>query len=92
MRWKAKPLPVKGMITGIKGPEIGDKKQKNRFAWLPVKIEKHIIWLESYVEVWEYKKYKVRERDDLIVIAYADEWVDCVGWRLIKKEFKKPKE
>lgn len=36
-------------------PEIGDIKKEIKFAFLPIRTDdKTIIWLERYVEVYEY--------------------------------------
>jgi len=52
-----KPKPKKGMIT-YKSPELGDTKEKIRFAFFPVDITKtEGVWLEKYAELWEYRKY-----------------------------------
>jgi hypothetical protein len=33
--------------------KIGDLKSFRKFAWLPTKVEDHIIWLESYSSLCE---------------------------------------
>jgi hypothetical protein len=38
--------------------KLGDLKKKKRFAWLPVKVNKKIIWLKPYVNIYEYKQLK----------------------------------
>jgi hypothetical protein len=36
-------------------PELGSKKIKIKFAWLPTKLDDgSIIWLEKYYEEYEY--------------------------------------
>jgi hypothetical protein len=35
-------------------PQVGDIKQKVKFAYFPTKIGTQTIWLESYTEVFEY--------------------------------------
>jgi hypothetical protein len=37
--------------------KIGDLKSFHKFAWLPVKVEDSIIWLESYTSMCERKTY-----------------------------------
>jgi hypothetical protein len=47
MIWKAKSVP-----------ETGDLKVVNRFAWLPKRVGKHMIWMEHYQMLYEYRKSK----------------------------------
>lgn len=37
--------------------KIGDLKTFVKFAWFPIKIEDHIVWLESYTSMCERKIY-----------------------------------
>lgn len=38
----------------FKRPEIGDKRTKTGFAWLPKNVGKEIIWLEKYTMLQVY--------------------------------------
>jgi|ERR1035437_3737559 hypothetical protein len=41
-----------------KEPKIGDLKEKIKFAFFPVSLDKtNIVWLENYREIYEYKSY-----------------------------------
>jgi len=56
-----KKKPAKGMIT-YKAPELGDTKEKVKFAYFPVDITKtEGVWLEKYTELWVYKQYYINE-------------------------------
>jgi hypothetical protein len=37
--------------------KIGDLKSFAKFAWFPIKVEDHIVWLESYTSMCERKTY-----------------------------------
>ena len=62
MRWsiKEKEKVVKPPVIGKKGPQLGDRKEREKFAWAPIitKDKKTKIWLENYREVYEYKEDK----------------------------------
>jgi len=65
MRWKVNKI-VKKIVIGKKPPNIGDTKEKIKFALLPEKIDitndiTNIVWLERYIEVYEYRKFMVRK-------------------------------
>ena len=34
--------------------DIGDIKEKVKFAFLPVKVDNNIIWLKRYIRVYKY--------------------------------------
>ena len=102
MRWKIKikPQDNKPMIVGRKCPNIGDIKEKVRFAFFPVKINKeNVVWLEKYVEVYEYKiqskrRPTVRNIKDFRDIElhgtafdWSEEWYEVPGWVLKEKKF-----
>lgn len=99
MRWKIKIKQQidKPMLVGRKGPNIGDIKEKVRFAFLPIKINKeNVVWLEKYVEVYEYKlQLKKRPvaknfRDvELHGIAFnwSEKWHEVPGWVLKEKKY-----
>jgi hypothetical protein len=35
-------------------PEFGDKRRRNKFAYIPTKVGNVIVWLESYTVYEEY--------------------------------------
>jgi hypothetical protein len=56
---KSKKVEIKPktdiFLVGHKGPEIGDIKEKIKYAYLPTKIdEQNWIWLEKYIVVYQY--------------------------------------
>lgn len=59
MRWKInKPKKSKTILIAEKGPNIGDKKEIVKFAFIPKKIDSHnVVWLEKYIEVYEYRVF-----------------------------------
>ncbi len=48
MEWKVKIKKSK--------PKIGDVKEKIKFAFLPIKVNDNIVWLEKYIQGYEYKE------------------------------------
>ena len=59
-------------------PKIGDIKKEIKFAFLPTRIDsKTIIWLERYVEVYEYTE------DGASMDIY-----EIPGWELKKIKLK----
>lgn len=56
--------------------QFGDKRVVRRFAWLPVVIEGHCIWLERYFTEEEYAWWEM-----------PDDWssVTVQGWRTLRK-------
>lgn len=38
-------------------PKWGDTRTKIKFAWLPVKIENTVVWLEEYESLQRYGRY-----------------------------------
>ena len=49
MIWKKRVKKIKNT------PKLGDFKRKLRFAFFPLKIDNKVLWLESYIKVWEFK-------------------------------------
>lgn len=77
MKWKIKKSvqkesPEVKKIIGRKGPEIGDIKNVKHFALYPKKIDNYNVWLESYIEVLEYRKYYDRVNYPWDGIVYED--------------------
>lgn len=84
MKWK-----IKNILIGHKGPQIGDIKQKTKFAWLPTKLNAgYIVWLERYIEIKEYKQYKTRfPANKKFLLSFEDnDWFYTNDW--IVKERK----
>ena len=50
MRLKVKPEP-----------NFFDKKTTIEFAWIPIRVENNIIWLEKYERTYRYTKDSVWE-------------------------------
>ena len=65
MRWrvekiedKENPIP----LVGRKGPKPGDLKVVKKFAFAPIYLnDEDVVWLERYVEIYEWKKIKVKK-------------------------------
>jgi len=48
MKWNVKPkkpIPIKG-----------DTEERMRFAFLPIRVEDKLIWLEKYISIYQYQK------------------------------------
>jgi hypothetical protein len=60
MRWITKTKEIKEfdkkVLLGRKGPNIGDTKEVIKFSYIPIKVGVCTVWLEKYIEVYEYKK------------------------------------
>lgn len=50
MRWRCSPIPF---------PSENDRRIVRKFAWLPVQIKDHKVWLETYQTVEVYSKRMV---------------------------------
>lgn len=83
MKWNSKPKPREG-----------DKKQKVKFALFPTKVENTWVWLEKYIQFYEYQKYHythdVVVSQGILTEKYITEMVETIGWckedrRLIHK-------
>ena len=56
MRFKEPLTHLLNHLQKIKKPEpeIGDKKSEIKFAFIPKRIQDHIVWLEKYECVYIY--------------------------------------
>ena len=79
------------ILTGDKGPEIGDTKKIVKFAWFPVKINtRYIIWLERYIEVHEWR-YRYANKNSYFGVD-MDEFLKInkvLGWGIKERKFYK---
>lgn len=50
---------------------IGDLKSFAKFAWYPIKVEDHIIWLETYTSMCERKTYITN-----LTLDHIEKWVE----------------
>ena len=91
MRFKIKKKIIEQpILIGRKGPNIGDTKEKIKFAFFPVKIDhKNIVWLEKYKEIWTYEKKHVASYNPFLENfpdTYSlSEWI--IVWRLKERKF-----
>lgn len=69
-------------------PEEGDYKIVKRFAWLPIKIENKLIWLERYKEIYQYK---IRKRVICALQIYIYHEAVYGDWDLVTKKLIKNK-
>ena len=86
MRWKnkikenLKPLSEGRILLGKKGPECGDIKENIKFAFLPKRInKKYVVWLEKYIEVYEYRKTFYKSYTDS---QYIGTRFECFSYEL----------
>jgi hypothetical protein len=42
-------------LTKRPEPKVGDIRRRNKFAFLPTKVDEYTVWLESYQVTEEYK-------------------------------------
>jgi hypothetical protein len=56
MRWEIKPQKQKKEITILPKPQLGDTKEKIKFAYTIKRIGNTKILWEKYIEVYIYKK------------------------------------
>jgi hypothetical protein len=79
MRFETKPQP-----------NLGDKKQKVKFAFFPTKVEEKILWLEKYTAIYEYKEYyyptDVIVSEGIFTEKYYRTYVKTQGWIQIEKK------
>jgi len=50
---------------------VGDLKSFAKFAWYPIKVEDHIIWLETYTSMCERKTYITN-----LTLDHIEKWVE----------------
>lgn len=74
MRWKKIKLI----------PQLGDTKDVERFAWCPIDMGDHMVWLERYVVRLEYCEYEVTERVAMDAHYDCDHQVTKIGWKALK--------
>lgn len=82
MKWTSKPKP-----------ELGDIKEKIKFALFPTKVEGLWLWFEKYIRVYEYKTYYY-QMDEVVSSGiftekYYTKNVEAIGWRTIDKKLIK---
>lgn len=70
MRWRCVPVPT---------PSENDQRSVRKFAWLPVQIKDHKIWLESYETIEIYTKRVVYEEGSI-------EWI--FEWRELHPKYR----
>jgi hypothetical protein len=51
--------------------KIGDLKSFAKFAWYPIKVEDHIVWLETYTSMCERKTYITN-----LTLDHIEKWVE----------------
>jgi hypothetical protein len=78
-------------FTKTPTPNLGDKKEVVRFAFLPTKInDDTTVWLEKYIEIYEFKKvykaYPLAVGMYGVWLAYDFEYVN--EWTLMQKKLK----
>jgi hypothetical protein len=50
---------------------VGDLKSFAKFAWYPIKVEDHIVWLETYTSMCERKTYITN-----LTLDHIEKWVE----------------
>jgi hypothetical protein len=68
-----------------KEPKLGDTKKVTKFAYLPVKIGSHKVWLETYRAEYKYQKYQTKKIGTSACGFLDDEIITKTGWRIIGK-------
>jgi len=99
MIWKINKQSYKPMLIKKQTLiNIGDKKEIRKFAWFPININnEYKIFLESYVLIYEYKRFKSKIYPNIHGLKYSggglisaiDEeksyFTEKCDWVLIKK-------
>ena len=71
-------------------PQIGDTKEKVRFAFFPRKIEDTWVWLEKYIATYKYMEYyyenEVVVSQGLFTEKYYTEPALAIGWVVIDRK------
>jgi len=82
MNWKAKHKAPK--------PQLGDMKQKIKFAVFPTHVEDQIIWFEKYIQIYEYKEYfyeyDVVVSEGLLTEKYYTDIRRAEGWKKTERK------
>ena len=76
MIWKIKHKEIKQNVVKQTIINVGDKKEVKKFAWYPIKLNKDIkIWLEKYIEIYEYKECKIKNNYNTLYYINIKLWV-----------------
>ena len=93
MRFIIKPKTKKVAKKEKPKPQLGDKKEKIKFALFPTKVEGVWVWLEKYIAIYEYQTYSYKK--DVVVSSgifiesyYTDVDFDN-DWCRIDRKLKK---
>lgn len=64
-----------------KKSRLGDKRDKLKFAFLPVLLEGDVVvWLEWYVDRYEYQKV-----DKIVMTSLGPRKVETAAWILLER-------
>ena len=87
MRFNIKKRKKKSKtLTGIKSPNVGDKKHLTRFAYLPVRINDNVVvWLEKYIIVYKYEEFLKKISKHVAPMIRKTIFVKHYDWKIKEK-------